>query len=233
MFSSSNNSSSAKHNSNPLVTLWGLSASPYVRKIMIALDEKNIKYQQKEILPTMLLQATGQVVPREFATISPLGKIPVLQVGDFSISDSAVIAAYLEQKFPNGIKLYPQNAEDYARALWFEHYSDNVLTDVGYKKIFLECIVKPKILNLPTDLTVVENAKNNELPPILNFLEASLQNHSYIAGEQFSIADIAITTQLLALKMAEFEIDKDRWGMLHQYLEKILSRPSFLQLLAK
>lgn len=207
--------------------LWGLSASPYVRKVMVALNEMNIAYEQIETLPTILLKATGQTVPAEFEQISPLGKIPVLQIGDFSISDSAVICAYLEKKFLGDPLLYPNNAEDHVKALWFEHYSDNVLTEICYRKIFFECVVKPKILNLQPDKTIVENAKQNELPPLLNFLDKSLKDKTYIVGEQLSIGDIAITTQLLALIMADFEIKTSRWKYLNSYLEKILSRPSF------
>lgn len=213
--------------SNPKIVLWGVSASPYVRKVMIALHEKNIAYQQQEILPTVLLKATGQAIPAEFEQISPLGKIPALQIDDFSLSDSAVICAYLEKKFGSNNSLYPNTPEAYAKALWFEHYSDNVLTEIGYKKIFFECVIKAKILNLQPDLTIVNHAKQNELPPLLNFLNSTLKNNMFIVGDQFSIADIAITTQLLALSMAGYEIKPQPWPFLYEYLTSVLKRPSF------
>jgi glutathione S-transferase len=123
--------------------------------------------------------------------------------------------------------LHPKNPEEYARTLWFERYSDTVLTDVGYKKIFFECVIKPKILNLPADFSVVETAKNHELPPILDYLNQSVAIYPWIAGNKFSVADIAIATQLLALKMADVSIDNKKWNHLNQYLEKVISRKSF------
>ena len=84
------------------VILWGVKASPYVRKVMVALSEKHIKYEQREILPKIILKLTNQVVPPNFDKVSPLGKIPALQVGNFHIADSSVITAYLDRMFATG-----------------------------------------------------------------------------------------------------------------------------------
>lgn len=214
------------------VILWGVSVSPYVRKVMVALAEKKIPYEQKETLPKRFLQAIGQAIPEGFEQVSPLGKIPVLQIGNFSIADSAVIAGYLDQKFPDTKLLYPHHTpEEYAKVLWFEHYSDNTLTDIGYKKIFFECVVKPKVLNQSTDDETVKNAKEKELPPLLDYLNQSVITHEWIAGDEFSMADIAIATQFLALKMAGFEVDNKRWSNLNQYLKKVTARESFKKII--
>lgn len=226
MSSSSNITNLETKNKTSTVILWGVSASPYVRKVIVALNEKSIPFTQKEILPTVLLKATHQAVPIEFEQISPLGKIPALQIDNFSISDSAVICAYLENKFSSGNSLYPRSPEDYAKVLWFEQYSDHTLTDIAYRKIFFECVIKPKILGLQPDVAIVNQAKQHELPPLLNFLDKSLASKMFIAGQQFSVADIAVTTQLLALLMAGFEIKTQQWKYIVHYLEKMLSRPS-------
>ena len=216
----------------PTVILWGVSISPYVRKIMVALAEKNIAYEQREILPKILLEATGQSVPEDFNRMSPLGKIPALQVDDFSVADSAAITGYLDRKFSTGHLLYPSNPEEYARALWFEHYSDHVLTGVAYQNIFLECVVKPKVLNQEPHVNTVDTAKENELPPLLDYLNDSVVKYPWLSGSQFSMADVAIATQLLALKMAGFVINTKRWSNLNRYLEKVVSRKSFEKIVA-
>lgn len=197
---------------------------------MVALAEKEIAYEQREILPKIFLEATGQTIPTEFEQASPLGKIPALQVGDFCIADSAAIAGYLDKKFPT-VKLYPSNPENYARALWFEHYADNVLTEVAYKKIFLECVVKPKVLNIEPNHTLVEQTKTNELPEMLAYLDQSVAKFNWIAGDEFSMADIAIATQLIALTIAGFKINRSNWNNLNQYLTKVTARPSFQKMI--
>lgn len=208
------------------IILWGTRLSPYVRKVMFALEEKNIAYEQKEILPKVLLEATGEDIPSDFLLTSPLGKIPALQVGAVYLADSAVIAQYLDKKFTNGVRLYPENPEQYAKSLWFERYSDDILTQVAYKKIFVELVIKPKILNCASDLKVVEEAKDKELPPLLTYLNDSLAQTYWFAGEQISMADIAVATQLLALDVAGYKIDA-RLRHLHRFLTEIFKRPAF------
>ena len=78
----------------PLV-LHGAPASPFVRKVRIALVEKNLPHELVPVVPFPPANATP-----EFRRMSPLGKIPALSDGDFAISDSSVICAYLERIHP-------------------------------------------------------------------------------------------------------------------------------------
>lgn len=215
---------------NDKIVLWGVSISPYVRKVMVALAEKKLHYTLNEILPISLLKATGQNVPKEFELTSPLGKIPAIQIGSNGISDSAVIAKYLESKFATGNRLYPKIPEAYAESIWFEQYSDTVLTDVCYKKIFLEGVIKPNVLNIDADLTIINNAIDNELPCLLRFLDSRLSDRQYFSGVEFSMADSAITTQLLALQMYGVTIER-QYKNLKNHFERALSRQSFMNLL--
>lgn len=212
------------------ITLWGTGVSPYVRKVIVALAEKNIAYEQNEILPKVLLQATGQMVPETFDKISPLGKIPILQIGDFAIADSAVIIAYLDKKFTSGNPLYPDNPEAFARTLWFERYSDTALADVIHRKLFAELVVKPKVLNQQPDLVLVDQTKKHELPLVMDYLNQAVKQYQWIAGNEFTIADIAITTQLLALKLTGFEFKNNPWDNVNQYFSRVTSRPSFAKI---
>lgn len=209
------------------VTLWGVNISPYVRKVQIALEEKKIPYQHMQILPKALLQATGQAVPADFQQASPLGKIPALQIGAFCIADSAVISAYLDKKYPQGQKLYPNDPESYARALWFENYGDTILSSVAYQKIFLEAVVKPAVFGAVPNEEIIANAKSQELPAQLDYLETEVGKFAWIAGDDFSMADVAIVTHLISLEQAGFSLAETRWKKLAQYKEKVTARDSF------
>ena len=61
---------------------------PYVQRAVIALKEKGVEFERIDI---DLAQK-----PDWFLAISPLGKVPVLKVGDDVIFESAVIAEFLE-----------------------------------------------------------------------------------------------------------------------------------------
>src|SRR5882724_8301060 len=66
---------------------------PYVQRAVIALTEKGVAFERVDI-------DLGNK-PDWFLAISPLGKTPVLQVGDKAIFESAVILEYLEETQPN------------------------------------------------------------------------------------------------------------------------------------
>lgn len=217
---------------NEKITLWGIGVSPYVRKVQVALEEKKLAYEHEQILPKAILLATKQAVPCAFQKVSPLGKIPAIQIGSHCVADSAVICQFLDKKYPANTKLYPENPESYARALWFENYADNIFSEIVHKKIFVEAVVKPKIFGTIPPTEVIEQVITQELPAYLDYLAQEVSQHEWLAGDEFSTADIAITTHFISLERSGFTLDKHRWGNLHTYTEKVLARDSFKKVLA-
>lgn len=206
--------------------LYGISASPYVKKVEVILKEKNIPFTQVNTPPTIILKMKNLAVPADFEKASPLGKIPALREGDWTMSDSAVIAQYLEKAHPIPA-LYPSDPRALARALWFEKYGDEVLASVIHKKIYTERIVKPKVLGIAGDEVVAKTAFDEELPPMLDYLEKELGKNKWIAGDEFTVADIALVTHFIDLKVAGETISKERWPNLSSYIDRVSGRKSF------
>ena len=210
---------------DPEVQLWGSAVSPYVRKVISVLEEKNIPYTLHPILPTVILEATGREVPAEFTKISPLGKIPALQVGDFAINDSSVIAAYIEKKWPE-TAILPKSAEDYARVLWLERYSDTVMTEV-FHKILFENFVKPNELKQEADAKLVAELVG-KLPTIYIYLEQQLQKSEgqYLVGSCVTVADMAIIHHFISLSLAGIAVELQEYPLLSKYVEHVQMLPS-------
>lgn len=212
-------------------TVYGVSVipCPYVRRVRVALNEKQLPYTYKEILPAALRNKLQQPLPEDFKQASPLGKIPAYREGDWAITDSAVITQYLDKKYPEH-KLYPTDPREYAQALWFEKYGDEVLTSVIHTKIFVERFVKPQVRNEKANEELVQKALTEELPPLLDYLESQLQNKQWLAGNNFSIADIAVVTHFISLDLAGEKFNEQRWPKLAAYIKRVLERPSFKQM---
>jgi glutathione S-transferase len=198
-------------------TLYGVNASPFVRKVRVALAEKGIAYDLDPIVPIN--------VSDEFKKISPLGKIPAYRDGDVTLSDSSVIVAYLERVQPEPA-LYPSDPYEYARALWFEEYGDSALVAIAGPKIFFQKIVGPMFMNQPTDEKIVETAINEELPPLLAYLESQLGG-DWIVGKKFSVGDIGLATQFVNLRHCGVHVDAGRYPKLARWVERVHNRPSF------
>src|SRR3954462_4274014 len=94
---------------------------PYVQRAVIALTEKGVAFERIDI------DLANK--PDWFMSIPPLGKTPVLQIGDVAIFESAVILEYLEETQPN--PLHP--ADPLARAThrgWID-FGSVVLSDIA------------------------------------------------------------------------------------------------------
>ena len=128
--------------------LHGVNPSPFVRKVRVALAEKGIEYDQVPVMP-------GMASP-EYKEISPFGKIPCYVEGDFALPDSSAIVAYLERKQPTPA-LYPEDAQEFGRALWLEEYADSKLADnVG--GVFFNRVVQVKLFKGEPDQARIAEA---------------------------------------------------------------------------
>ena len=205
-------------------TVYGVLGSPYVRKVLVALAEKGIAYDREDVLPVN--------VSAEFRKMSPLGKIPAYRDGDRTLADSSVIIAYLEKTKPEP-PLYPADAYDYARALWFEEYGDGGMIPGVGPKIFFQRIVGPRFFKHTTDEAIVSKAVNEELPPMFDYLEGEVGNREWLVGNRFSIADIGVATQFVNLMLAGVTVDATRWPKLATYVGRVHARPSFANVIVQ
>jgi glutathione S-transferase len=212
--------------------IWGAKVSPFVRKVLVTMEYKNLPYKNEEILPTVLLVALKQEVPANFSKVSPLGKIPAYQEGEFSVADSSVILAYLEKTHPEN-SLYPQDPQLFARALWLEKYGDTVFSAMTHV-VIIESLIKPEVLKEETDAVAVQKSIEQDLPPILDYLENQLkapQAGYFLVGDQLTVADIGVSTHLISLKLLNIEIDSKQWPEVAAYLKRILEEASFKKVL--
>ena len=198
--------------------LLGAFGSPFVRKAYVALTEKGIPFEHEQVIPFG--------ASPEYRKISPLGKIPAFQDGDRTLADSSVIIAYLERTHPQPA-LYPSDAYEYARALWFEEFGDGGLAPVLGAKVFFPKVIAPRFFNQQPNLEEIQKVIDNEIPPLFDYLEGEIGNNEYLVGNKFSIADIGVATIFVNYGFAGYSVDAKRWPKLAAYVNRVLSRPSF------
>lgn len=205
------------------VLIHGVSPSPFVRKVRVAMAEKGLDYELVHVMP-------GNV-PESFKKISPLAKVPVYQDGDFVLPDSSVIIAYLEREWPDP-PLYPEDPRQLGRALWFEEYADTKMVEaVG--PVFSQRFVQRVLFKQGSDEAVVERQMKQIVPPVFDYLEGETPEQGWMVGASFGIADIALGTVFVQLRHCGEAIDPDRWPRLAQYAERVLARPSFASIVAE
>src|SRR3569623_1569786 len=103
------------------LTLISHHLCPYVQRAAIALAEKNVAYER----------VTVDLADKQdwFKPLSPLGKPPVLKVGETASFESAVILVYLEETQPN--PLHPTDPLRRAEHRSLIEYGSTILNDIG------------------------------------------------------------------------------------------------------
>ena len=199
-----------------MITIHGSPVSPFVRKTLVCLIEKGVAYEVNPISPFP--------APESHLKISPLGKIPAMTDGDLAIPDSSAICGYLEKRFPV-TPLYPQDDGDYGRALWFEDWADSELPKATSALFFNRIAVK--MMKREPDETVIQKIINNLQPPIFDYLESEIGARTYLLGNAFSIADIAITCQFIQMLYSGEALPESSHPNITRYVTSHMNRESF------
>lgn len=198
------------------IKVCGVPISPFAKKVIAVLRLKGMRYTLDPVTPL-----EDSKTP-EFMQKSPLGKIPFLEHGDFVTPDSSVICDYLESIHPES-PVYPADAQQRARALWFEEYADTRFFQVLVVGLFAELVLKPKVLKVETDQEVVRVALEEGVPEVFGYLETVLPQEGFLFGDQLQLADISLGATLINAQHAQFSIDAERWPVSAAYFERVLA----------
>ena len=203
--------------------VYGSSLSPFVRKVLAFAAEKGIEIELKQIG-----LANKEA---DFLEASPFGKMPGLRDGDFAISDSSAIVAYLEAVKPEP-NLIPTEPKARARTIWYDEFADTILFACG-RKMFFNRIVAPKFLGQAGDEAAAAKAECEELPPLLDYLEGVIPDSGFLVEDRLTLADIAVASPFANLQHLDVAIDPARHPKVKAYVEPILARPSFAPWIAR
>lgn len=206
-----------------MITIYGSSLSPFVRKVLVAAAEMGIDVASKNTPP--------RSEDAEFREVSPFGKIPGLRDGDFTLSDSSAIAFYLDALRPQA-GLIPVEPQERARTVWFDEFADTIFAD-AVLKMFFNRIVGPKFMGLPGDEAVAALAQKEELPPILDWLDGQISPSGYLVGDRLTLADISVASLLVNLQHLGIVLDGERNPDVVRFAQAMLARPSFAGLIER
>jgi glutathione S-transferase len=138
---------------------------PYVQRAVVSLTEKGVPFERIDI--------DLDNKPDWFLKISPLGKVPVLQVGDKVVFESAVILEYLEETQPK--PLHPKDLLTRAEHRAWMEFGSAVLADIWG----LETATEEAAFNVKVKQATDKFAR----------LESRLVAAPWFDGEAFSLVD--------------------------------------------
>ncbi|MFT3929392.1 MAG: glutathione S-transferase family protein [Spongiibacteraceae bacterium] len=197
--------------------VYGAALSPFVRKVLMVLEHKQIPYQQENILPFR--------TPADYVKLNPLRKVPAFKDEYITLADSSVISDYLEHKYPQ-CALYPKTPVERAKALWFEEYADSHLQPLLGPGLFFERLVAPVLQKRkPNEELIAKSLK--ALPAAQDYLETQIPSTGFLVGD-LTIADLSVPGMFLNAKYAGYEVDVRLWPKLAAYLQRMFAHPLYV-----
>lgn len=213
--------------------------SPFCQKVARSLRFKGLDYEAVNYNGLKAMFA---------ARLSPVGKLPVVDIDGTRVQDSTRIARYLDQHYPEP-PLYPADPQQRAQAELWEDYADELLywyevylrvndPDALDQAVTLSMEGRPAVERLPVKLSLRTMLRislagqglgrmkredvHAEFLRQLDRIETLLPASGWLVGKNKTIADIAVGSQLLeVVRTSHFRSEVQKRPRLWAWLQKI------------
>jgi glutathione S-transferase len=203
-------------------TLYHLWLSPFSRKIRIMLAEKGLPFE-------LMLEKTWER-RSEFLEMNPTGEVPVLIEPDGAVvADGHAIAEYLEEAYPERTLLGADalsRAEARRLAAWFDVKFNFEVTENLVGEKLMKRVLRTGEPNAAAIRAGLANVHYH-----LDYIAYLAERRRWLAGDYFSMADIAAAAHLSAVDYIG-DVPWDDHPGAKDWFARIKSRPSFRPLLA-
>ena len=166
-----------------MITVFGRATSSNVQAVMWGIGELGLEYRRLDYG----LNFGGNDTP-EYLAMNPHGLVPTLKDGDLLIWESCAILRYLASKYGDGGAFWPSDPATRAHVdMWAEWGKVNFARDFTVPIFWARVRTAAKDRDMST-LT----AALAWFDGLLGQLEAQLGRNPYVAGADFTLADIVI-----------------------------------------
>ncbi|WCL50327.1 glutathione S-transferase family protein [Leptospira sp. GIMC2001] len=203
-----------------MIKIHGFPTSNYYNKVKLALLEKEIEFEEVRAVPTK----SG-----EFLDISPMGRIPIIEVNGQFVRETQAILEFLEEEYPDKLSLLPKDNYARARVREITLMTDNYF-DLAVRPLFPYVFFGKQ--DPPTEL--VEKCMK-KVRFAWTALSKVIDCQNFAVGDEFSFADITamatwVPVQATVKKIGGFDIFENH-SYINEYLLRIQSRPKAKEVL--
>jgi glutathione S-transferase len=197
-----------------MLRIHGSARSRGTRTLWLA-EELGLKYDHIDLAP----RSPGTRTP-EYLALNPNARVPTIEDDGFVLSESMAINLYLAKKHG---RLYPTDAKNEALTwqwcFWETDRLDRQLTTYANNAFML-----------PEAQRNAAAAKGawEEITAALDVLEIALSKSQWLAGSEFSIADLNVAAAMV--RALSFDIAK--WPHVREWLHRCWDRPAGKRVLA-
>jgi len=186
--------------------------TPNGMKILIALEEMGLEYRVHPIDLSKLEQKEPW-----YLKLNPNGRVPTIvdhANKDFAVFESGAILIYLAEKTG---RFLPRRGKQRSRVIqWLMFQMGGVGPMMGQANVFFRYA--------PEKIPYAIERYQRETKRLLTVLDTQLKKHRFIAGRDYSIADMATWPWAMGHGWAGIEVDD--LSNLRRWLEEVRQRPA-------
>jgi|TARA_B110000967_G_scaffold40146_1_gene39982 GST-like protein len=191
--------------------------TPNGHKTAIMLEEVGLDYK---LYPINILE--GEQFTEDFIAISPNNRVPAIvdldgpQGEPFKVFESGAILMYLAEK--SGMLWPIDMAERYDAIQWLMFQMGNVGPMFGQNGYFQGYC--------PEDVPLAKERYHTICNQLYGVLDARLVSNEYLAGSEYSIADVATFPWMLPKQQQMHRIDIEQYPNVGRWLDLVATRPA-------
>ena len=210
-----------------MLTLHHLEYSQSFR-ILWLLEAMSIEYELK----SYQRDPVSSLAPKAYKALSPVGTAPVITDGDLVLAETNTIIDYLLEKHPNEqLRSSAANPFHLQHPFWYHGAQGSLSPLLLMDTVFRVLQAKVPFLIRPIIKLALGKATDNFLIPRLKALlekaNSDLQNSPWFGGENFTVADIAMSYTLESADAKGFI--SDDYPHCRAWLERMRQEPAFVR----
>lgn len=155
----------------------------------------------------------------------PSKSAPIIQDGNVTLAESGAIVEYILTKYAKGRLVVSPEAKNYADYLYFLHFTNGT---------FQPALIRTRLATstgLPEDNFGVKLARAG-MNKSLNILNERLRSNPWLAGDEFTAADIMVVFSLTTMRLF-FPYDLEGYDALTAFLQRVGQREGYQRAMAK
>jgi glutathione S-transferase len=165
------------------------------------------------------------LAPAAYKALHPMGIAPVIEDGALKLGESGAIIEYVIHKYGDGRLSLPPEHPEYANYLFWFHFANGTFMPAEMTGMLTA------ILGLASDSAVVDSLMDRSRRGYA-FLEQRLGEAPYLAGDEFTAADLIMFFPLTTMR-AFGSKDISAFPNIQAYLQRVGSRPAYVSAMAK
>jgi len=163
-----------------------------------------------------------RMAPAAYRALTPFGTAPVITDGDLVLGESAAIVEYIDATYGDGRLSIRPGAPGYADYLFWFHFANGSLMPSAMIDMIASVAGGGDLLD----------ALRARLDRAYAQIEARLGQATWLAGDEFSAADILSVFPLTTMRLFAPR-DLAPYPNIRAYLQRIGARPAFQRAMAK